>query len=244
MQLFGHRGAAGEAPENTIAGIRHAIARGVRRVEIDLRLSADKKIVIVHDSNAKRTTGVNQAIARLTASELSRLDARQFGTPWPRKTACGIPTLQRYLNSTPEIQCYQLEVKLDKSSEHALMIEKLGTLFPTKSSTKKIVVTSFDYLFLSKLRRQFPHIPIGVISYKTNALSIARDLDCQYFCINTKIAKPRFIEKVRKTDMHLSVWTVNNPEQIKTLYQLGVDSIISDYPSMALPLINSLSRKK
>jgi len=244
MQLFGHRGAAGEAPENTIAGIRHAIERGVRRVEIDLRLSADKQIVIVHDNNAKRTAGVNKQIARLTASELSRLDARQFGTPWPRKTACGIPTLQRYLKSTPEIKCYQLEVKLDKSSEHALMIEKIGALFPSKSSTKKIVVTSFDYPFLAKLRQQFPHIPIGVISYKTNALSIARDLDCQYFCINTKIAKPKFIEKIRKTDMHLSIWTVNSPEQIKTLYELGVDSIISDYPSMAIPLINSLSRKK
>ena len=244
MQLFGHRGAAGEAPENTIAGMRHAIERGVRRVEIDLRLSADQKIVIVHDNNAKRTAGVNKHIARLTASELSRLDARQFGTPWPRKTACGIPTLKRFLKSTPEIQCYQLEVNLDKSSEHALMIEKLGDFFPTKSTTKKIVVTSFDYLFLAKLRRQFPHIPIGCISYKSNALSVARDLDSQYFCINTKIAKPKLIEKIRKTDMHLSIWTVNNPEQIKTLYQLGVDSIISDYPSMALPLINSLSRKK
>ena len=244
MQLFGHRGAAGEAPENTIAGMRHAIERGVRRVEIDLRLSADQQIVIVHDNNAKRTAGVNKHIARLTASELSRLDARQFGTPWPRKTACGIPTLKRFLKSTPEIQCYQLEVKLDKRSEHALMIEKLGAFFPTKSTTKKIVVTSFDYLFLAKLRRQFPHIPIGCISYKANALSVARDLDSQYFCINTKIAKPNLIEKIRKTDMHLSIWTVNNPEQIKTLYQLGVDSIISDYPSMALPLINSLSRKK
>ena len=135
-------------------------------------------------------------------------------------------------------------MKLDKSSEHALMIEKIAALFPTKSSTKKIVVTSFDYLFLAKLRRQFPHIPIGVISYKTNALSIARDLDCQYFCINTKISKPKFIEKIQKTDMHLSIWTVNNPEQITTFYQLGVDSIISDYPSMALPLIKSLSRHK
>jgi len=244
MQLFGHRGAAGEAPENTIAGMRHAIERGVRRVEIDLRLSADQQIVIVHDNNAKRTAGVNKHIARLTASELSRLDARQFGMPWPRKTACGIPTLKRFLKSTPEIQCYQLEVKLDKSSEHALMIEKLGAFFPTKSTTKKIVVTSFDYLFLAKLRRQFPHIPIGCISYKANAFSVARDLESQYFCINTKIAKPKLIEKIRKTDMHLSIWTVNNPEQIKTLYQLGVDSIISDYPSMALPLINSLSRKK
>ena len=244
MQLFGHRGAAGEAPENTIAGIRHAIERGVRHVEIDLRLSADQQIVIVHDNNAKRTAGINRQIARLTASELSQLDARKSGTPWPRKMGCGIPTLRRYLSNTPEIQCYQLEVKLDKSSEHALMIEKIGALFPNKASTKKIVVTSFDYDFLAKLRQQLPYIPIGAISYKTNALATAKQLGCEYFCINTAIAKPQFIKTIRKTDMHLSVWTVNNPEQIKALYELEVDSIISDYPSMALPLINSLKRRK
>ena len=57
MQIFGHRGAAGEAPENTIAGARHAISRGTRYVEIDLRLSADNQLVIVHDNSTERTCG-------------------------------------------------------------------------------------------------------------------------------------------------------------------------------------------
>ncbi|MDG2035056.1 MAG: glycerophosphodiester phosphodiesterase family protein, partial [Pseudomonadales bacterium] len=59
-----------------------------------------------------------------------------------------------------------------------------------------------------------------------------------------KSRAPKYRKKIRETDMHLSVWTVNNPEQIKALYELKVDSIISDYPSMALPLINSLKRRK
>ena len=70
MQLFGHRGAAGEAPENTIAGVKHAISRGVRQVEIDLRLSADNQLIIVHDNNALRTAGVKKAI--VVAPELSQ----------------------------------------------------------------------------------------------------------------------------------------------------------------------------
>ena len=70
MKIFGHRGAKGESPENTIAGLRHSIDRGVTQVEIDLRLSLDKKIVIVHDDNALRTTGLKQPINKLSAEIL------------------------------------------------------------------------------------------------------------------------------------------------------------------------------
>lgn len=242
MQLFGHRGAAGEAPENTIAGVKHAISRGVRQVEIDLRLSADNQLVIVHDNNALRTAGVKKAISKMTAKQLAQLDARQFGTPWPRKSGCGIPTLKRFLHDTPEIKCYQLEVKSDKTTDIALTIEKIGEQFPTKASAKKVVVTSFDYDFLAQFQQQFPYIRIGAITYKEQALKVARDLGCDFFCISDSISSEKLIKKVHKTDMHLSVWTVNSPESIKRLHQLGVDSIISDYPSMALPLINSIER--
>ena len=60
MQVFGHRGAAGEAPENTIAGLHHAIKRGLSYAEIDLRLSADQKIIVCHDANTLRTCGVKR----------------------------------------------------------------------------------------------------------------------------------------------------------------------------------------
>lgn len=242
MQLFGHRGAAGEAPENTIAAARHAISRGTRRVEIDLRLSSDNQLVVVHDNNAERTAGVKQAITRLSTQQLSQLDARKFGTPWPRKTGCGIPTLKRYLNNSPEMQFYQLEVKSDQTTDIATTIDKLSEQFPSRASAKKIVVTSFDYDFLAKLKQQSPHLRIGAITYKAAALKTARDLGCDFFCIHRDLCKPALVKKVRETDMHLSVWTVNNPDTIKTLFELKVDSIISDYPSMALPLINRLKR--
>ena len=242
MQVFGHRGAAGEAPENTIAGARHAISRGTRCVEIDLRLSADKQLVIVHDNSTERTCGIKRQITRTTAKQLAQLDARSFGPPWPRKAQCGIPTLKQYLHSTPELKRYQLEVKSDRSTDKDQVIAQLGTLFPDRVAAKKVVITSFDYELLAMLNERLPYLRFGAISYKTAALSTAKKLGCDYFCCYESIATEKFIRKLRQTDMHLSVWTVNNPESIKRLYALGVDSIITDYPSMAIPLVNSLMR--
>ncbi len=242
MQVYGHRGAAGEAPENTIAGARHAITRGVRQVEIDLRLSADKQLVIVHDNTALRTAGVKRQITRMTAKQLSQLDARAFGTPWPRKAGCGIPTLKQFMRRCPEIRHYQLEVKSDETTDKPVLIKKLGEQFPNRAATKNIVVTSFDYAFLEQLNQQLPHIPIGAISYKRPAFKVARDLGCDYFCIHESIATPAFVEKIQRSNMHLSIWTVNNPVTIKRFYKMGVDSVITDYPSMAIPLVKSLMR--
>ena len=87
MQVFGHRGAAGEAPENTIAGLHHAIKRGLSYAEIDFRLSADQKIIVCHDANTLRTYGVKRAISRSQASELAKLDCRANAPEWPKKPA-------------------------------------------------------------------------------------------------------------------------------------------------------------
>ncbi len=243
MILFGHRGAAGEAPENTLAGARHAIERGARNVEIDLRLSADDQLVVIHDRNATRTAGINRPISLLTARELAKLDNRKVGPTWPRKSGCGTPTLKNYLKHTPEIQRYQLEIKSDKKTDVDLMVEKIGLMFPTRVSAKRIICTSFDYKLLEQLKVHSPHIRLGAISYKKPALKQAIALKCDYFCIHESLCTPSFIEKIKQHKIHLSVWTVNDPKLIKKLFKLNVDSIISDYPSMALPLINSLMRQ-
>ena len=89
MIVYGHRGSQGEAPENTIAGCRHAVSRGVRHFEIDLRLSKDGHLVVLHDERLKRTAGAPGKVSDYTARELARLDARLSGTPWPNRRQTG-----------------------------------------------------------------------------------------------------------------------------------------------------------
>ena len=124
--IYGHRGARAEAPENTLPSFRKALEAGVTRVELDLHLSADQQLVVIHDPTLKRTTGLRGKVAQHTAAELSRIDAR-FGLPgW--KTPCAIPTLAQLLQQCPEIEHYQLEVKSGSERQSRIVLDAIATL--------------------------------------------------------------------------------------------------------------------
>ena len=82
MLIYGHRGARGEAPENTLASFDKALQAGVTRVELDLHLSADHQLMVIHDPTLQRTTGIRGKVARHTAEQLTRLDARLGLSGW------------------------------------------------------------------------------------------------------------------------------------------------------------------
>ena len=241
MQVFGHRGAAGEAPENTVAGLRHGIDRGLKYVEIDLRLSADQQIIVCHDANTLRTCGVKRAINGSQAAELAKLDARASSPEWPNKTSCGIPQLRVLMRQCGSLKGYQLEVKTDSQRHSQHMAEQLKHLFPRSNDCKKVIVTSFDEYFLQQLQQRAPHIPRGLVSMQRQSLTQASALDCRYFCIHDSIITPALIKKIHAKGLHCSVWTVNQPSRIEQLFQWQVDSLVTDYPSMALPLVKRLS---
>src|SRR5262249_19550675 len=95
--IVGHRGAAGLAPENTVPGFRHAYERGVRWIELDVRLTRDGELAVIHDPTLERTTSGSGSVAGLSMSELQALDAgKRFGI------ACGMPTLEEAVASVPE----------------------------------------------------------------------------------------------------------------------------------------------
>lgn len=244
MEIVGHRGAAGEAPENTIAGCHHAIERGVRHIEIDLRLSADGQLVVLHDKTTNRTTGKRSAVARLSAAELAALDARADGPPWPRKKDCGIPTLDLLIESTRRsLRSYQLEVKPDSKSRLKQIASLLAERFPTARSASKFVVTSSNYYIHEYLRELAPHIPRGMVVMRPNAISALSELDCDLCAIHWSACSPYLVRQMRKADVHISVWTVNDAQMIKNLYRMKIDSVITDYPSMAIPLLAALRRR-
>ncbi|MGB3329490.1 MAG: glycerophosphodiester phosphodiesterase family protein, partial [Thermomicrobiales bacterium] len=83
ITLVGHRGAAFEAPENTLAGFRHAVDLGLRCVEFDIRLTADDQLAVIHDATVDRTTNGRGRVADHTMADLARLDARAIHDQWP-----------------------------------------------------------------------------------------------------------------------------------------------------------------
>ncbi len=241
MIIYGHRGARGEAPENTIAGARHAVQRGVRHLEIDLRLSADQQLVVVHDDTLKRTTGVNGKVAEHSARTLAGLDARADGPPWPNKRGTGIPTLTALYTALPEIRHWQLELKpLGKRHNPALAAATVAWI---RQHRPRAVVTSSELSLLQAVKAALPRQAVGYVSTTREPESALDACDCDYLIAGQATLESRAqVRRLQRRGLHISVWTVNDASVIRQLYRLGVDSVISDFPSMALPLAAELAR--
>lgn len=242
MLVYGHRGAAGEAPENTIAGFRHAIERGTRHFELDVQMAKNDQLVVIHDSKVNRTTYSRGNVMHFTAGELAKMDARRSTPPWPRKKDANIPTLDAVLDATPETKSYQIEVKPARRSVIERVAEQLANRFPSRQAARRIIVTSSDAKLHACLQQIAPHITRGLVSMKPDPMATLQNCQCDYLIAVWGVCSYYLISRARKAGIPVSVWTVNDPQIIKRMYRLNVHSVITDYPSMALPLVGSLMR--
>ena len=241
MIVYGHRGARGEAPENTIAGARHAFDRGVRHLEIDLRLSANGKLVVVHDNTVKRTAGGRGKIGDFSSRELATMDARCDGPPWPNKRHTGIPTLSALVKALPGIRHWQLELKSGGKRYN----EQLAAAVVDWLNRHRLnaVVTSLEPTLLSAVKQQRPVQATGFVSELSDPDAVLENCGCDHLIAHwPTLTSARQVKQWQQRGIHVSAWTVNDASVIKHLFELGVDSVITDYPSMALPLVASLQR--
>lgn len=242
MLVYGHRGAAGEAPENTITGFRHAIERGTRHFELDVQMSKDDKLMVIHDNKVNRTTFSRGNVNQFSASELAKMDARRSGPPWSRKKDANIATLDAVLEATPETKSYQVEVKSARRAVIERVAEQLASRFPTRQAARRIIVTSSDLKLHACLQEIAPHITRGLVSMKPDPMDTLQEYQCDYLIAVWGVCNYYLVLRARRAGIQVSVWTVNDPQIIKNLYRLKVHSVITDYPSMALPLVGSLMR--
>lgn len=243
MLVFGHRGAAGEAPENTIAGFRHASDRGASYVELDVRLSKDQQLVVVHDDKVNRTTSSKGRVSSFTAAELKKMDARRDSPPWPKKSFTGISTLDEVMKNTPGIKGYNIEVKSSGKNNVQLICELLADRLDSKQNIKGVFVTSSDLYCHEVLMNIAPHIDRGYVSVRPNPFPILEKYQCRYLSALWGTCNTMTVRHAHSMDMHVTAWTVNDASAIQSLYKMKVDSVITDYPSMAVPLIAKLSKK-
>ena len=231
MIVYGHRGAKGEAPENTLAGFTHAYRHGVRHFELDLVLSKDGTPVVIHDLSVDRTTGQEGSVAGYTASELADMDARHNTTSWPRKA--GIPTLEALLNEFPDLEHLQLEVKKDNRQRLNILCNRLTEIIQRRDLYNRVVITSSDSWFLQEARRRDRKVQIGLVTDRKfpKPVNTAARLHCDFLCIGWRICTRSIVDDAHRRGMHVSTWTVNRIHDMVQLEAKGVDSIITDYPT-------------
>ncbi|MBL4868398.1 MAG: glycerophosphodiester phosphodiesterase [Pseudomonadales bacterium] len=238
MYLYGHRGAKAEAPENTLAGFEHLRSLGIHRVELDIRLSLDDELIVLHDHTLDRTTNGSGDIRKHHSNELAALDARKTHPQWPKAT--GVPTLKQVLANWPELESIQLEVKATKAPMLRIIAHKLHDLIAELEIEEQAIITSAHKGFLQLSRKlsqaQTSYIAHGFVAERfcRNPLGIIRRLRCQYLCANYKLLTPKLVKQAHQYEVFVSAWTVNTIEEAEQLASMHVDSIITDAPSLFL----------
>lgn len=209
---IGHRGAKAYAPENTLASFKKAIEMSVAMVELDIHLSKDHVPMVIHDATVNRTTAATGNVADFTANELQQLD---------------IPTLEdvfKLINN----QCHiNIEIKTFEATNLVLEILKSSSF-----DSDKIIISSFDWHVLQEVRFQNDTIKLGVLTETDLNLAIAFATFIKAEAIHPyyHLLTAENVEKMQSKALKVYTWTVNEPEDITFVKQLGVDGIITDYP--------------
>ena len=236
--IYGHRGARGEAPENTLASFQRCLEHGVTRCELDLHLSADGELMVIHDPTLRRTTGQRGKVAARPAAELEGLDARAAGPACPQP--CPIPRL-RTLFERCEFEHWQLEVKSASPVRAARTVAAIVALVREFGLGHRVTVTSGSRTVLRELQRQAPQLARGLVAEYAwlDPLKVAQRYECSLLALNWTLCSPERLRRAQQLGLHVSVWTVNEPALMRRLAALGVDSLITDFPGLASAILGN-----
>jgi glycerophosphoryl diester phosphodiesterase len=237
--LYGHRGAKGEAPENTLTGFAYAQQLGVTAFELDVHLAADGELVVIHDARVDRTTNSRGPVSGFTSRELAALDARAAFPAWPEPA--GVPRLVDVLDAFAGTQSFQIEIKTASPVVLEAVAQKLVALIGQYNIAGRTEISSFDPAALAIVRRIAPEISCAYIgAYDTpEFLATALSLGCAGACIPHKTSTRATVDEAHAAGLHVTGWLGDTPLELRLLLDWGVESITSDFPSVALKVLQA-----
>jgi len=232
--VVGHRGWLQRCPENTLASLRAALDLGVDALEIDLHLSRDGHIVVMHDATVDRTTDGRGPIGEKSLAELKRLDAGAWFAPGFAGER--VPTLEEVLDVVPEGVVLYPEVKDCRRA----MVEKLVPLVTPRADS--VVVHSFGAEFLEWFRAAAPSIPTGLLGNVTKDALLAegRRLGCRGLHPCIEGLSRETVAAWQAEGFAVMLWTVRDEADARRALELLPDSIGADCPDLVLRLLGRL----
>ena len=242
--LFGHRGASGELPENTLPAFERALEQGATAIETDVHLSRDGEVMVFHDDSLDRTTDATGAIAELTCEQIQALDAGHgFSADGGRTTphrgrGFRVPRLAEAFQAFPEVS-FNIEIKAE--DEH--LIEAVLDLIADRAD-RTLVAAATDpcmaRLRAALARRSFEPAmgaSLGdVVGYVKAAIGQGERptepmaLQIPPMFSGRPLVTPELISFAHEHGVHVHVWTINERAEMRRLLDLGVDGVMSDFP--------------
>lgn len=238
LEIVAHRGASGEAPENTLAAIHLAWQQQADAVEIDVRLTADGQIVAFHDASTLRTTGVDHRVSELTLAELKRLSAGLWKhAQWESER---VPTLDEVLATVPPGKRLYVEIKCGLE-----ILPEMVRILRTPLASERIVIIGYGFDVLAELKRQVPDVKTLLVirlakkpkndhegtPTLAERIGPVRNAGLDGFDIGiTTLLEAETVGRLLAENFQLCTWTINDPHEARRLESLGVHAVTTDYP--------------
>lgn len=235
-EIIAHRGASHDAPENTVTAFKLAWEQKADGAELDLYLTKDGKIVVIHDNNTKRTTGTDLKVVEQPLADLRKLDAGK----WKDAKFAGekLPTLEEMLATVPTGKKVYVEVKCGPE-----VVPELSRVLKAHGLKAELTpIISFNAEVIAAMKKARPDLPgywiVSTKPKKDGTIVKAEDLIAKAKQIKADgldlsaddVLTKEFASKVKAAGLRLDVWTVDKPEVAGRMVELGVDGITTNRP--------------
>lgn len=238
FKIIAHRGSSSLAPENTISSAKLAMEENADALELDIHLTKDKRIVVIHDPNIKRTSGIDKNVKDLTLQELKQFDFGKWkNIKWKNER---IPTIEELFNVVPKSKTVFVEIK--SGTECLSEIKQL--IMDGKISESQMVLMNFNFDAVLKAKSMFPNVEVLWL-YEFEMLSTPKAKQILLDSIiktavenkidglnieNVKQLDASFIKKTHDNGLKCYCWTVDNCKRAKYLMDSGIDGIATNKP--------------
>lgn len=231
--IWAHRGASGYAPENTLEAFQKAVDMQADGVELDIQLSRDGEIVVIHDEWVDRTTEGKGEVRSFTLAELKALHANKT---FPEYQDATIPTLREvYELLAPTGLTVNVELKTGVFFYPGIE-EKVLKLTREMGMEDRVIYSSFNHYTVKKMKELDPTVKTGVLYadgiYQAPAYGKALNADALHPALYN-VLYPGMVKAAHELGMKVNVWTVNEEEHMRLLLSQGVDALITNYPDRA-----------
>jgi len=230
IKVTGHRGAAGLEPENTLRSIRRAIDLGVDRVEIDVRVTRDGRLVVIHDETVDRTTNGHGYVNELTLDEIRKLNAGKGEK---------VPTLEEVLEITKGKVELQIELKVPEATSSTLrLIEK-------ENAEGEVIITSFIHNLLRRVHDFNPELRTGALFFNVEGDICRKALNVYSKAIHVyyRNVDAELVRHAHEMGLEIEVWNPDEPKEMMRMIKLGVDSIGTNRPDILLNLLRKMNMR-
>ncbi|MCY8235740.1 glycerophosphodiester phosphodiesterase [Bacillus inaquosorum] len=240
-KIFAHRGASGQFPENTMLAFEKGIEAGADGIELDVQLTKDGRIVVIHDERLDRTTSL-KGFVKDTAYDVIKT-ANAAANHNQMDNDIKVPLLEDVL-SWAEKKNFLINIELKNSViRYEGMEEKVLEAVKRFNIEERVILSTFNHESLALCARLAPHIERAALTsdvlYQADRYITSIPASGYHPKLNSPATADKVLKKMRNSSIKVRPYTLNRPEDMKRLFEAGADGIFTDFPAKALALLKN-----